>query len=146
VFNGERKVQFDKVITEKDRQMRLPLWGCLCVIGGAFLLASVLDHFGKLALARPIMFSISIISITIALRWKLRGRMWFWITMAFLIALHVPLILFIPWTTKWIPALVLTPIGIADSYAMLWVISVVAKSKGEPIVPTGKHPRSRAED
>jgi len=37
------------------------------------------------------------------------------------------LILFVPWTAKWIPAIVIAPIGIADLYAMLWVILVVGK-------------------
>jgi len=78
------------------------------------------------------------------MRWKLKGRVWFWVTVAFLAALHVPLILLIPWNTKWIPVLVIIPIGIADLYAMLWVVSVVARYMGESIVPAGMHPRSRA--
>lgn len=99
---------------------------------GAFLLFFLFDHFGKLAIARPTLYSVAIITITIAMRWKLRRHVWFWGIMAFLAALHVPLILFVPWTTKWIPAIVVIPIGIADSYAMLWVISVVGKIMKEP--------------
>ena len=136
-------MQLDKVITEEDRRMRLPLWGYIFIPIGAFSLFALFDRFGKLALARPTLFSISIIIIAVAMRWRLKAHVWFWITMALLAALHAPLILFIPWTTKWIPVLAIIPIGIADLYSMLWVISVVAKSKGEPIVPTGKHPRSR---
>ena len=46
----------------------------LCVIVGAFLLF-LFDHFGELALARPILYSVAIIVITVAMRWKLgRGR------------------------------------------------------------------------
>jgi hypothetical protein len=133
----------NKIITDEDRQMRLPLWAGLCVMCGAFLLAMLLNHFGKFALARPIMFSMSVIGVAIAMRWKLKGQMWFWITMAFVTALHVPLILFIPWTAKWIPALVLIPIGIADLYAMLWVLTAVGKFMRVPMATSGKHPRSR---
>ncbi len=61
--------------------------------------------------------------------------------MAFLSALHLPLILFIPWTTKWIPAFVIMPFGIADSYAMLWVLSVVGKFMGEPMGGWPTHPK-----
>ena len=136
-------MQPDKVITEKDRQMRLPLWAAPFVFCGALLLSFIFDHFGKLALARPTFYATAIITIAVAMRWKLKGHAWFWITMAFLTALHFPLILFIPWTTKWIPVLVVIPVGIADLYAMLWVISVVAKFKGAPIVPGGRHRRSR---
>ena len=124
-------MQLGKVITEEDRRMRLPLWGCIFIPVGAFLLFAFFDHFGKLALARPTVFSVSIIIIAVAMRWKLKGLVWFWITIASLAALHVPLILFIPWTTKWIPVLVIIPIGIADLYAMLWVVSVVGKYVGE---------------
>jgi hypothetical protein len=124
-------VQLDKVITEEDRRMRLPLWGYIFIPVGAFFLFALFDHFGKLALARPAVFSAAIIIITVAMRWKLRGHVWFWITMGSLAMLHAPLILFIPWTTKWFPVLVVIPIGIADSYAMLWVVSVVGKSIGE---------------
>ena len=46
--------------------------------------------------------------------------------MAFVAALHVQLILFISWTTKWIPTTVIIPIDIAN-YAMLWVVSVIWK-------------------
>src|SRR6266567_3765702 len=96
------KMPRDKVITEEDRRMRLPLWGYIFIPVGAFLLFALFDHFGKFALARPTVFSVSIIIIAVAMRWKLKGRVWFWITMASLAALHVPWILFIPWTTKWI--------------------------------------------
>ena len=136
-------MNLDEVITAEDRQMRLPWWGVLCVIVGAFPLFFLFDHFGKLALARPILYSAAIIAITVAMRWKLRGHLWFWATMAVLAALHVPLILFIPWTTTWIPVLVVIPIGIADSYVMLWVVAVIAKAKGGPIVPANKNSRSK---
>ena len=49
------------------------------------------------------------------------------VTMVVLAALLVPLLLFIPWADKWIPALVVIPVGIADSYGMFWVVSVVRK-------------------
>jgi len=136
-------VKLDDVVTEEDRQMRLPLWAYPFVIVGAALMYFVFDHFGKAAIARPTFYSVAIISITIAMRWKLRGYVWFWATMAVFGTLHALLILLVPWADKWIPALVVIPIGIADSYAMLWVISVVAKFKGAPIVPGGRHRRSR---
>ena len=111
--------------------------------GRRILLSALLDHFGKLALARPTVFSVTMIVIAVAMRWKLKGLMWFWITMASLAALHVPLILFIPWTTKWIPVLVIIPFGIADLYAMLWVVSVVEKVMRKATAARSKHSRSQ---
>ena len=52
--------------------------------------------------------------------------------MTVIAALHVPLILFVPWTTKWVPAIVITPIGIADLYAMIAILSVVGKFMERP--------------
>lgn len=48
------------------------------------------------------------------------------------VALHVPLILFVPWTSNWVPAIVIIPIGIADLYAMLAILSVVGKLVERP--------------
>jgi len=122
----------DKLITAEDRKMRLPWWGVLCVILGALAVLIFFDHFGQLALARPTMISAAMVLIAIAMRWRLKRHVWFWITMIVLTALDVPLILFVPWTTKWIPALAIIPIGIADLCLMLWVLSVVGKFMGEP--------------
>ena len=71
------------------------------------------------------------VTITIAMRWKLKRHVWFWITMVILVALHVPLILFVPWTAKWVPVIVIIPIGIADLVAMLAIVSVVRKFVGD---------------
>jgi hypothetical protein len=58
---------------------------------------------------------------------EVKAALWFWITMTVIAALHVALIIFVPWTTKWAPAIVIIPIGIADLYAMLAILSVVRK-------------------
>lgn len=115
------------VITAEDKKMRLPWWGVLCVIVGALGVLIFFDHFGQLALARPTVISAAMVVIAIAMRWKLKRHVWFWSTMIVFAALHIPLILFVPWTTKWVPALALVPIGIADLYLMLWVLSLVGK-------------------
>ncbi len=117
----------DKVITAEDRQMRMSWRGGLCVFFGTILLALLFVSVGRFDLARPIMVSLAMVGLAITMRWKLRKHVWFWITMTVLAALHVPLILFVPWTTKWIPAILIAPVGIADLYVMLWVISGVGK-------------------
>jgi hypothetical protein len=121
-----------KIITKEDRQMHLPWWGVLCVIGGTIVLGLLFLHFGKFALARPTIDSVAMVALAVVMRWKLRAHVWFWITMTILAALHLPLILLVPWTTKWVPAFVIAPIGIADMYAMLWILAVVGKLMDEP--------------
>jgi hypothetical protein len=112
--------------------MRLPWWGVLCWMIACALIVWLLDHAGKFDLSRPVLYSIAMLAVAIALKWKLRRHAWFWGTIVFLAALHVLLILFVPWTTKWIPAVVVIPVGIADLYAMLWIVSVVAKFMEQP--------------
>jgi hypothetical protein len=120
-------MQLDKDDLKAAKQMRLPWWGALSVIIGSVLIAWLFDHLGRFDLARPALFSTALFGVAIAIKWKLRRHAWFWITMAAIVALHVLLILFVPWTTKWVPAVVIIPIGIADLYAMLAVLSVVGK-------------------
>jgi hypothetical protein len=120
------------VLTKEDKQMRLPWWGGVCIFFGTIFLALLFLYFGRLNLARPTFVSVAMIVLAIVMRWKLNHHIWFWITMTFLAVLHVPLILFVPWTTKWIPAVLIAPIGIADLYAMLWILSRVQKSMGAP--------------
>ena len=47
--------------------------------------------------------------------------------MAVLAALHIPLILFVPWTTKWVPALAIAAIGSADVTMMLAMVAVIGR-------------------
>src|ERR1700679_1416774 len=84
--------------------MRLPWWGVLCVIAGTLPLGLLFVYFRRFDLARPSIISAATVALAITLRWKLSRHVWFWITMTFLAALHLPLIVFVPWTTKWIPA------------------------------------------
>ncbi len=97
------------------------------MILGALALLILFDHFGKLTLARPTMTSVAMVIVAIAMRWKLKQHAWFWMTIIVLAALHIPLVLLVPWTTKWIPAFVIIPIGMADLYLMLRILSVVGK-------------------
>jgi hypothetical protein len=47
--------------------------------------------------------------------------------MTIVAALHVPLMLFVPWTSKWVPALAIAAIDSADLIVMLAILSVVGK-------------------
>lgn len=52
--------------------------------------------------------------------------------MAALAALHIPLVLFVPWTSRWVPAFAIAVIDSADFCVMIWIISIVEKLMGEP--------------
>jgi hypothetical protein len=115
------------MITAEDRRMRLPWWGVLCIIIGGLPVMYLFDHLGQLDLARPTLFFTGMIAIAIAMRWRLRQYRWFWVTMAAVLALHIAVILLVPWTTKWVPSFVIIPVGIADLYAILMILSVVGR-------------------
>lgn len=109
------------------KQIRLPWWGVLCWMAACALIVWPLVKLGKFDLALPILNSIAVVGFTIALKRKLGRHVWFWATMTVLAALHVPLLLFVPWTTKWVPAIAIAAIDSADLIVMLTILSVVGK-------------------
>lgn len=114
------------------KKLRLPWWGVLGLMVGAFLCAWLFDNFGKLELVLPFLNSILVLGFMLVLKRKLWPYRWFWISMAVLAALHVPLVLLVPWTTRWIPALTIAAIDSADFCLILWILAVVGKSvKGQ---------------
>ena len=112
------------------QQMRLPWWGVLIWMGVCALIVWPFYRAGRLDLARPVLWSVGILGVLTAIKRKLKRHVWFWVTMAILASLHVLLILLVPWPSKWIPALVAIPFGIADVYIMLWLVSVVGTFMG----------------
>src|SRR5579862_7256575 len=96
------------------RGFRLPWWGGLCVAVGAFLASALSDHFGRLDLAVPTVASIVTLAYAIMVKWRLRRHMWFWVTMVIVLALHFLVLFSVSWSAKWVPAVVVLPIAIAD--------------------------------
>jgi len=76
--------------------------------------------------------TIGIVGIVIRFKWKLRRQTWFWVTMTVIAALHVLWVLFVPWTTKWIPVFVYIGFATADFVLILWILLVVEKFMGNP--------------
>jgi hypothetical protein len=109
------------------KKMRLPRWGILPGIIIAFLCSWLSDYFGKLSMTLPVLNIILVFGFLIALKWKLRRRIWFWCIMIFIAALHIPLILLIPWTTHWVPALAIGAIDSADFCVIIWVLAAVGR-------------------
>jgi hypothetical protein len=109
------------------KKIWLPWWAVLCVMIGGGLGCWLFDHLGRFDLALPTMNGVAVFGFAIAVKRELSRRAWFWITMAVIAALHVPLILFVPWTTRWVPALAIAAIDSADFCVILTILSVVGK-------------------
>ena len=59
--------------------------------------------------------------------WNLRKHTWFWVTFAIIIAVHVLLILLIPWTSKSYPGTLLLPVAAVDYGIVYGVIKLIEK-------------------
>jgi hypothetical protein len=114
------------------KKMRLPWWGVLCIIIGGLPVVWLFDHFGELSLFLPIFNCVAVLGLMFVLKWRLRRHAWFWITMTVIMALHVPLILFVPWGTRWVPALAIAAIDSLDFCLILWILSFVGNLMGGP--------------
>jgi hypothetical protein len=86
-----------------------------------------------LELTIPTLASIGVLCLIVVLKWRLRVHVWFWVTLAFFLALHVMLLAAVPWTKKWMPAATTAGIGSIDVYAMLYVISIVGRMRGSDV-------------
>lgn len=100
--------------------------------------------YGKLQLALPLMNIVGVLGLMIFFKWKLRKQAWFWITMTVIAALHVPLILFVPWGTRWVPALAIAVIDSADFCVMIWIISIVGNFVGRSRTAEQMNPHDHA--
>ena len=112
------------------RKMRLPWWGLLIGIFGSALGAWLFDHFGQLSLALPTVNCMAVLGFAIAVKRRVWRCVWFWGAITLLVALHVPLILFVPWTTKWFPAIAIAAIDSGDLILMLGILAAVERFVG----------------
>lgn len=112
------------------RQIRFPRWSWLPIILGSLPIYWLFDRFGRLNIALPALNFVLVVCFLLVVKRKLQRYTWFWITMVVIVAVHVPLFLLVPWTTKWIPALMIAVIDSVDFCLMLWIISAVGKFIG----------------
>lgn len=114
-------------LLEKNKRLKLSWKGVLALMGGALPIALLFVYFGRFDLAAPTLFSILVIAVAIKMKWELRKRLWFWAVMVGITALHVSLIVCVLWTTRWIPAFVITPILVVDLVGILAIIILLEK-------------------
>lgn len=112
---------------KEARKFRLPGWAIVCGIVASTLSAWLFDYFGRLDLDLPTWNCLFVFGFIIVLK-RTRARFaWFWVTMTIFSALHVALIVFVPWTTKWVPAVAIGGVDTVDFVAMLAILSIVER-------------------
>lgn len=97
----------------------------VAILAPVFLLFVFLDKV-DMGLTACIVLGMTLLAIK--LRWKLRNHLWFWVIIIFMLALHVPLMLFARWPQGNVPTLVYAlPLGIVDFFIILGAIGLVEK-------------------
>ena len=96
----------------------------------AAILAPVLLLFmylGKADMGLAVCIVLGMILLAIKIRWDLRKHAWFWATIVFILALHVPLLFIVPWREKTHVRFYGFPIGIADFLIIQGAIGLAAR-------------------
>jgi hypothetical protein len=74
----------------------------------------VFAYYGDPGRGQAAWVSAGAIAVAARFLWDLRTRAWFWITIAVIVLLHVPLIVLIPWPDKQLTYVALLPAGLLD--------------------------------
>lgn len=85
-------------------------------------------YLGKAETGFTVSLVLGMAMIAIKLRWQLRRHAWFWVTIALVLALHVPFLLIVRWPKTNIPTIAFSlPLGIADFLLISGAISLAEK-------------------
>jgi hypothetical protein len=93
---------------------RLTKSAALVVTLFAVLFYFAFEYVGGSAKGRVASICAAMIVTTVWMRWDLRKRVWFWVTIAILILLHLPLVMLLPWTNNNYPGIILLPGALLD--------------------------------
>lgn len=75
----------------------------------------VFVFLGNAEMGLTVCIVLGVTMVAIKIRWNLRKHVWFWATIAFILALYAPLFLIVRWPQGNLPTIFYTlPIGIAD--------------------------------
>jgi hypothetical protein len=92
-------------------------------------------YFGDAGKGRAAAIATGAIMLAVGGRSSLKSQRWFWVTLTIIIAVHVLLVLLIPWTSKSYPGPILLPFGALDYFIVWGCIKLVEKamSRGDAV-------------
>jgi len=102
------------------------LWS-LKIVALLIPLFLVFSHYGLPGDGRAACISLAMLCIAIKVRPELNRDWWLWAAVGLLVMLHLPIIFLVPWSSKWIPSVVLLPFALVDCLADLLVIQSIEK-------------------
>jgi hypothetical protein len=117
----------EKIGIERLRGKRIRGVWLLVEMVLSMLLIAILDHFGIGQLFWPIVTTIAVTAFAVWGHPELAGRLWFWLTIAGVVTLHVVFFHFVgwPWGTKWVPAMTISgfvSLDLVAVFALIWLI------------------------
>lgn len=112
------------------RKLRLPWWALITIGVLSLPYYALLDHFGRLNVALPLLVCMAAFGFVIYIRWDLKRRLWFWTTVAVIAGLQALLLWNMPWTSKWVPAAAYAGMSSLDFLGMLWVLAALERVFG----------------
>lgn len=85
-------------------------------------------YFGNADLGLTAIIILGMIMCAIKIRWNLRKHGWFWATIVFVLALHVPLFFIVRWPQGKTPTITYTlPLGFADFFIILGALGLAER-------------------
>ena len=103
-----------------ENKVTLP-WAIAAVLLTSPLLF-VFMYFGRAGNGRAAWFCAVAIFLAVRFRWELSGKSWFWPSITVVSFVHLPLILFFPWSAAWVPSFLIFPLVFADVFLVLFLI------------------------
>ena len=104
------------------------------------------DHLGRPEFERPAAFAMGLLLLIVKICRDVRARLWFWITIVAIAALHVPLLILTAMRLTGAPFAEMLFLGIADGVAMLAVVSLIERLLGSKTEPVAAPPGSTSAD
>lgn len=85
-------------------------------------------YLGKAELGFTLVLILGMILLAIRIRWRLYRHVWFWATIAVILALHVPLLFVVRWPNSKVPTIAYSmPLGIVDFLIILGAVGLAEK-------------------
>lgn len=83
---------------------------------------------GKAEMGFNLILVLGLVMIAVKLRWKLRRHAWYWVTIAYVLLLHIPFLFFVHWPQSNIPTIAYSlPLGITDFLLISGAISLAQR-------------------
>jgi hypothetical protein len=118
---------FDELEENKLKEQKPTSWIGVIIAVCILPMPILLSHFGRPDMATPSFIYLGILVLAVGFGWDLRTRVWFWITIAVVLALHVVLLLKVPWPHFTENRITLLPFGVADLLVDIGIIQFVKK-------------------